>query len=76
VYLIVRHLRCDDGTWRSTGRRKHCHFKTSSSRSSREVPDGIAIKDRKTGEERELALDGLFAEIGCSQHRLLDDLVT
>jgi len=38
---------------------------------------GIAVKDRNTGEEREIAVDGLFAEIGWLPNTgFLDGLVT
>jgi alkyl hydroperoxide reductase subunit F len=68
VYLIVRStLRADDA-YLDIFRKKENIITFTDMEVSRLNGDrfltGIAIRNRKTGEEREIAVDGLFAEIG------------
>jgi NADH-dependent peroxiredoxin subunit F len=81
VYLIVRSTIKADVAYLDSYRKKGNIITFENAEVSRVTGDtfltGITIKDRKTGEEREIAVDGLFAEIGWLPNTgFLDDLVT
>jgi len=68
VYLIVRSTIRADDAYVNLYRTKENIITFANRVVSRLIGEkfltGIAIKDRDTGEEREIALDGVFAEIG------------
>jgi alkyl hydroperoxide reductase subunit F len=81
VYLIVRSTIKADEAYLDSYRKKGSIVTYTNAEVSRLSGDtfltGITIKDRKTGEEKEIAVDGLFAEIGWLPNTgFLDDLVT